>query len=143
SPVGLLAWIGEKLHEWTDNYPWTPEELITWTMLYWIKGPAGGLRYYKENSVTGPPKDPELRAEFNRLIHPWSPTPHGFSWFPKDGPFPAEWNSIGAKLVYSKKHSKGGHFAAWEVPDEFARDIQNFVTIVLEEEPRLSSLNSA
>jgi hypothetical protein len=34
SPVGLLAWIGEKLYAWTDNYPWTPEELITWTMLY-------------------------------------------------------------------------------------------------------------
>ncbi|KAL5640336.1 hypothetical protein ACGC1H_007564 [Rhizoctonia solani] len=33
SPVGLLAWIGEKLFVWTDNYPWTPEELITWTML--------------------------------------------------------------------------------------------------------------
>lgn len=33
SPVGLLAWIGEKLYAWTDNYPWTPEELITWTML--------------------------------------------------------------------------------------------------------------
>ncbi|KAG8678578.1 hypothetical protein FRC08_017657 [Ceratobasidium sp. 394] len=38
SPVGLLAWIGEKLYSWTDNYPWTPEELITWTMLYWING---------------------------------------------------------------------------------------------------------
>ncbi|CAE6414490.1 unnamed protein product [Rhizoctonia solani] len=38
SPVGLLAWIGEKLYAWTDNYPWTPEELITWTMLYWVKG---------------------------------------------------------------------------------------------------------
>ncbi|QRV80354.1 epoxide hydrolase [Ceratobasidium sp. AG-Ba] len=33
SPVGLLAWIGEKMYAWTDNYPWTPEELITWTML--------------------------------------------------------------------------------------------------------------
>ncbi|KAG8712181.1 hypothetical protein FRC11_000778, partial [Ceratobasidium sp. 423] len=67
SPIGLLAWIGEKLYVWTDNYPWTPEELITWTMLYWINGPAGGLRYYKENSITGPPKDPELRAELDRL----------------------------------------------------------------------------
>ncbi|KAG8732223.1 hypothetical protein FRC12_019384 [Ceratobasidium sp. 428] len=37
-PVGLLAWISEKLYSWTDKYPWTPEELITWTMLYWING---------------------------------------------------------------------------------------------------------
>lgn len=26
SPVGLLAWIYEKLHEWTDAYPWTDDE---------------------------------------------------------------------------------------------------------------------
>jgi len=30
SPVGLLAWIREKLDTWTDNYPWTDDELITW-----------------------------------------------------------------------------------------------------------------
>lgn len=26
SPVGLLAWIYEKLVEWTDDYPWTEDE---------------------------------------------------------------------------------------------------------------------
>lgn len=26
SPVGLLAWIYEKMHDWTDNYPWTADE---------------------------------------------------------------------------------------------------------------------
>lgn len=26
SPVGLLAWIYEKLYAWTDAYPWTEEE---------------------------------------------------------------------------------------------------------------------
>ncbi len=26
SPVGLLAWIYEKLVEWSDNYPWTDDE---------------------------------------------------------------------------------------------------------------------
>lgn len=26
SPVGLLAWIYEKLHNWTDNYPWEDDE---------------------------------------------------------------------------------------------------------------------
>ncbi|CAE7196296.1 unnamed protein product, partial [Rhizoctonia solani] len=115
SPVGLLAWIGEKLYIWTDSYPWTSEELITWTMLYWINGPAGGLRYYKENSITGPSKDPELRAQFDYLRASWSPTPLGFSWFPKElAPTPPEWAGINQPLVYSKKHNKGGHFAAWE-----------------------------
>lgn len=26
SPVGLLAWIYEKLVDWTDQYPWTDDE---------------------------------------------------------------------------------------------------------------------
>ena len=26
SPVGLLAWIYEKLVQWTDEYPWTDDE---------------------------------------------------------------------------------------------------------------------
>lgn len=26
SPAGLLAWIYEKLVEWTDDYPWTDDE---------------------------------------------------------------------------------------------------------------------
>jgi hypothetical protein len=30
SPVGLLSWILEKLHDWTDNYPWTNDEILTW-----------------------------------------------------------------------------------------------------------------
>lgn len=30
SPVGLLAWIYEKLHDWTDAYPWTDDEVLTW-----------------------------------------------------------------------------------------------------------------
>lgn len=30
SPVGLLAWLLEKLHDWTDSYPWTDDEILTW-----------------------------------------------------------------------------------------------------------------
>jgi hypothetical protein len=26
SPVGMLAWIYDKLVQWTDSYPWTDEE---------------------------------------------------------------------------------------------------------------------
>lgn len=33
SPVGLLAWIYEKLHDWTDSYPWTDDEILTWVSI--------------------------------------------------------------------------------------------------------------
>ena len=26
SPVGLLAWVYEKMDNWTDNYPWEDDE---------------------------------------------------------------------------------------------------------------------
>lgn len=51
SPVGLLAWIYEKLHDWTDDYPWTDDEICTWVSLHWFSraGPAAGIRIYYES----------------------------------------------------------------------------------------------
>lgn len=50
SPVGLLAWIYEKLHDWTDAYPWTDDEILTWVSIYYFStaGPAASLRIYYE-----------------------------------------------------------------------------------------------
>lgn len=50
SPVALLAWVYEKLHDWTDNYPWTPDEICTWMSIYWFStaGPAANIRIYYE-----------------------------------------------------------------------------------------------
>ncbi|KAJ1302727.1 hypothetical protein OPQ81_003041 [Rhizoctonia solani] len=142
SPVGLLAWIGEKLHIWTDNYPWTPEEWITWTMLYWINGPAGGLRYYKEHAWIMQPHTPDMYEQHKRFLHEWSPTPLAFSSFPKElVRLPLEWNGVNQNLVYAKKHDKGGHFAAWEVPELLVDDIRNFAQLVLVKEPRLTGAN--
>jgi hypothetical protein len=33
SPVALLAWIYEKLHNWIDGYPWSEEEILTWVSI--------------------------------------------------------------------------------------------------------------
>ena len=50
SPVGLLAWIYEKLHDWTDNCPWTYDGILTWESAYVFStaGPAANLRIYYE-----------------------------------------------------------------------------------------------
>lgn len=34
SPVALLARIYEKLAAWTDDYPWTDQEVCEWVSLY-------------------------------------------------------------------------------------------------------------
>lgn len=50
SPVALLAWIYEKLHDWTDGYPWTDDEVLTWISIYWFStaGPNAHIRIYYE-----------------------------------------------------------------------------------------------
>lgn len=50
SPVALLAWIYEKLVAWTDDYPWTDQEVCEWVSLYWYSraGPAASVNIYQE-----------------------------------------------------------------------------------------------
>lgn len=53
SPVGLLAWIYEKLHDWTDSYAWSDDEILTWVSIYWFStaGPAASQRIYYESNT--------------------------------------------------------------------------------------------
>lgn len=50
SPVGLLGWMYEKLVHWTDDYPWTEDEVLTWVSIYWFSraGPGASVRTYFE-----------------------------------------------------------------------------------------------
>jgi len=50
SPVGLLAWIYDKLIDWTDSYPWTEEEVCLWVSLYVFStaGPEAATFVYYE-----------------------------------------------------------------------------------------------
>jgi pimeloyl-ACP methyl ester carboxylesterase len=56
SPVALLAWIYEKLHDWTDGYPWTDNEIFTWVSVYQFSrmGPGAAHRIYYEVMHTQP-----------------------------------------------------------------------------------------
>lgn len=51
SPVGLLGWILDKLHAWSDEWAWTDEEVCTWASLYWFStaGPTASLNMYYES----------------------------------------------------------------------------------------------
>lgn len=50
SPVALLTWIYEKMHEWSDEYPWTDDEILTWVSLYYFSeaGPEASSYHYYE-----------------------------------------------------------------------------------------------
>lgn len=51
SPVGFAMWIYDFMARHADEYPWTAEEIITWSMMYYIQGPYSGFRMYKEIST--------------------------------------------------------------------------------------------
>ncbi|KAI4520389.1 alpha/beta-hydrolase [Schizophyllum commune Loenen D] len=91
SPVGLLAWIAEKLLSWSDEYPWTDDEILTWR-------PGLGLMF--------------------DLVEKEPTIPLGLSFFPRD------WTRQMGNVVFEADHDKGGHFAAYEVPEALVDDLR-------------------
>ncbi|KAJ7600257.1 Alpha/Beta hydrolase protein [Mycena floridula] len=107
SPVGLLAWIYEKLVNWTDEYPWDDDEA----------GPAASLRIYYEIIPSG--------EAFQFKWTNKATIPAGASLFPKEL-FYAPLSLIKAYRghVFHAEHDKGGHFAAHEVPEVLVDDLR-------------------
>ncbi|RXW21604.1 hypothetical protein EST38_g4233 [Candolleomyces aberdarensis] len=111
SPVGLLAWIHEKLVNWTDSYPWQDDEVLTWVSIYWFSpaGPAASLRIYYELAA----RKPEATS-----------IPMGYSYFPKElFCVPKRW-LWQPNLVFESEHDEGGHFAAHEKPELLVGDLR-------------------
>jgi hypothetical protein len=51
-----LPGFNEKLHDWTDSYPWTDDEILTWISIYRFgrAGPGAAQRIYYEVIHTNP-----------------------------------------------------------------------------------------
>ena len=120
SPVGLLAWIYEKLHDWTDDYPWSPDEILTWVSIYWFStaGPAASLRIYYEAAH-------DLKTGRTRTEQYIPHVKLGLAHFPKElSAVPKTWGRTMGRVVWESEHDKGGHFAAWERPEVIVADLR-------------------
>ncbi|KAG6855801.1 hypothetical protein H0H87_010754 [Tephrocybe sp. NHM501043] len=121
SPGGLLAWIYEKLVEWTDGYKWTDDEVLTWVSIYYFSraGPTASLRIYYE----------AIHASAAEGVNVFSKTEHttiplGYSYFPKElAILPRSWTRV-PNLVFEAEHDEGGHFAAHEKPELLVGDLR-------------------
>ncbi|KAJ7644627.1 Alpha/Beta hydrolase protein [Roridomyces roridus] len=123
SPVGLLAWIYEKLVAWTDQYPWKDDEVLTWVSIYWFSraGPAAAGRIYFEVGEGEPAKQ---MARFS--AHESTSIPLGISRFPGEIVcFPKSWSKNLGKIVFDREHDGGGHFAAYEKPEALSGDLRD------------------
>ncbi len=118
SPVGLAAWIYEKMWAWTDNQG-RPEDalsrgaVIDNLMLYWLTASgASSARLYWESFGSFAPSDITM--------------PVACSNFPKEIlPAPRKWvERHCTNLVHWGEMPKGGHFAAWEQPDLFVGELR-------------------
>ncbi|KAJ7027772.1 Alpha/Beta hydrolase protein [Mycena alexandri] len=119
SPVGLLAWIYEKLVAWTDKYPWDDDEVLTWISLYWFSraGPAASLRIYYEVTAE--------KGILPSVYGPHPTIPLGFSCFTGElVNLPLNWVRRTGNVVFETEHEMGGHFAAHEVPELLVGDLR-------------------
>lgn len=123
SPVGLLAWIFEKLRDWSDcdgniESRFSKDVVLTHVMLYWVTqtiAPANRIYY---EAVRNP-----IHLTRGQRVE----VPCAVASFPKEEPnAPREWIERGYNLQRFTELPRGGHFAAMEEPALLARDIQEF-----------------
>ncbi|KAJ4318203.1 hypothetical protein N0V84_006959 [Fusarium piperis] len=121
SPLGNAMWMYDLMTKVIDPaiMAWTPEEIITWSMMYYIQGPYGGMRFYKEVLNDGGFSG----LDFGTL--PLVEVPVAISQFPYDICYrmPLDWAKRGGNVVKRTVNHHGGHFAAYEVPGLLLNDI--------------------
>lgn len=141
-----MAWIYEKLHDWTDDYPWDVEEALTWISIYQFSraGPAAPQRIYYEaghTSADGP--DPSKICTYDTLKEYNDKVPIGFTQSPRDLCIvPSSWAKTLGPVVFEQRNEQGGyviplafsqlgqeltvcrHFYAHEKPDLLVRDLK-------------------
>lgn len=123
SPIALLAWIGEKFMDWTDDEP-SLDTVLESVTLYWVTNCAAtSLWSYRQ--VFGPKAESHSSEKWH--IH----KPLGFSWFRREiSPVPKAWVELTGNVVFHRQHEKGGHFAALEQPQVLWDDVEQFLADV-------------
>ncbi|RBQ82610.1 hypothetical protein VDGD_00778 [Verticillium dahliae] len=77
SPIAILAWMVGKLKSWTDDYPWTKEELINWKFMHYQGSPSAAMQIYKEALAV-------LNDDPDSMVKRYVTQPVGGSVFPKE-----------------------------------------------------------
>lgn len=118
SPVAQAAWIYEKLRTWSDcggeaETIFTADEMIDNIMLYWLTNSgASSARLYWESMDSFRPMKIDL--------------PLGYTQFPHEilAP-PRKWaDRLFSNIIHWNAVERGGHFAAFEQPALFVKEIR-------------------
>lgn len=139
SPVGLLAWVGEKMHAWTDRQPLV-DDVLTQVSIYWFGNTIwSSMRLYAESMddwdgdgdwATG--SSDGAWGDGDDAGASWLPQvtiPAAFALHPSDISTPPR---VFAERFFTdiRRFSlmpAGGHFAAREEPAALAAEIVDFL----------------
>jgi len=120
SPAGLAAWIVEKFRTWCDcdgnpDTVFTKDELLTNITLYWVtQTAASSARIYYETRHA-PPATSARRVE----------VPTACADFPKEVIWsPRRWLEPRFNITRWTVMPRGGHFAAFEQPALFTKELR-------------------
>ena len=119
SPAGQAGWILEKFWAWTDcaghpEHVLSRDELLDNVMFYWVNAAAASAaRLYWES--------------FHRGTRHTVSIPACFAVFPKEIVPPVrQWvESNFTDIRHWAEYTRGGHFAAFEVPQTFVADLRD------------------
>ena len=125
SPAGLAGWIFEKMWAWTDNNgsPYdvlSKDQILDNIMLHWLPatGASSARLYWESFNATG-----DIAVEL----------PCAVSAYPKEIlPTPRKWaERTYRNIIHWGEMERGGHFAAWEQPDAFVKELRTAFALMI------------
>jgi microsomal epoxide hydrolase len=133
SPAGMLAWILERMTNWSDNdgdveNVFSKDDILTHAMIYWATNTIGT----------------SMRAYANANRYPWTPShdrtpaveaPTGITLVGYENPPGVTTENRVRDFLDSPRapwfnhvnvtaHHRGGHFVYWEIPDGWVDDLR-------------------
>uniref|UniRef100_A0A0K8TLC3 Epoxide hydrolase n=1 Tax=Tabanus bromius TaxID=304241 RepID=A0A0K8TLC3_TABBR len=137
NPVGLAGYLLEKFSTWTNpdyrklkdggvEMDFTLDQLLDNIMIYYLTNSiTTSQRLYAEAYTK--------RTRSYKMDRVQVHVPTGCARFKDDLLVSFDWQLKDkyTNLIHSTYHKKGGHFAAFEVPDEFFKDFMQFVDKVI------------
>jgi microsomal epoxide hydrolase len=127
SPVGLAAWIAEKMIGWSDRSgasenPFTPDDVLANVTLYWLTGSIGSSFWPYWARAHGDWSVQELLMKGGRLG-----PPAAYALSPADNiRAPREVAERFLDLRRFVELPAGGHFPAFEMPGALAAELRAF-----------------
>lgn len=121
SPVGLASWLisyGSSGMKGKEEFHtrFSADELLTNVTIYWVSQTiyTAARGYY-------------VAARHPGAYAPSTAVPAAVAHCPYDPPLPREWAARHVNLVHFTEFPRGGHFMAWEEPELYAQDLQDFL----------------